>query len=1156
MGFYGCQVQDSVTKVAKPLPLKKVAVEAKCFDFSAQVVVKQTYSHPANGQANSAFAKELDVSYSFPLDEQACVTSFIARIGEKVLKGEVKEKEQAAREFKQAKSQGQQALLLEQHKVNEFTVQIGILSPGEDIEVEITYVTALDLEGRIGNRFILPAVIAPKYEPSQYYGWSGPLNDDKKPEASFGFFNQLAASSSSSAASTVGTRGSDSHSFAAAPEFSAKVFFQMPCVIEGVSSPSHPGLVKVTPDTSEGVHACEVNLVLDEVCHGRLHLEKDVVLIVKLADFQDSRATLEVDPSTGKQTVQVAFCPTSFDAELDSDALQVELLFLIDESGSMAGSSITAVRDTLQLFLRSLPVLCKFNLISFGSSYKTLFPESRAYDSASLELATRYASQLNADLGGTEIHDPLAWCLTHKPDPAYPRQIFVLTDGQVSNVSQVRDLAQRYCQGGRGQSTTRVFTFGVGSAVDRELVKSLAAAGGGEAEFIGADGASMASEATKADMNEKVMRQLLRALQPNLRDVKIEWEALSGEKGEAAASSMQHHDASIQQFPSVLPPLFAPARAVVYATGMQIPLGGEQVKQIRVSALSNRRRPVSSEGEGEGVKVDVSTGRQSWSIPLSVKNRMHGTFLSRMAARAQIGELQRKSQTEEVRAQIISTAIAHQISSNYTSFLIINEEAEADRKKRLYEQRAKELEEDRIKREQREKTAAIFSNAKATVDAIYGESRPVVIDAGSAHTTSGFAGDQKPTAQTQTVIGRPRHKGVMVGMGQKDSYVGTEALGGSARVRDACFGDVEDVAGGEGGYVVVPDLAPIPTTAPSFAPPSSTSFAPGATSFPTAPQPSMYHSLHASLPVSSSSSRPMPASVSAPSRNLSAPQSEDEEADDGAVDDISAQIDDLKEIMNCSLDSVLMRSEQLESLEAKSESLEAQSQSFHASASNSKGGFFSGLMSKLRSSSPPKPSPSTAATAAPLRRSSVEREKEEPMKSKKRSAAPTAASAPPPPPAAAPASSVSWRASSGPMGPPPASVAPASPMPFSGPLTLAQAFQALIQAPEVDGRFKLTESFVALAKAHAAHVSGDDKLKAFLQKMDLASSTSLASTLGFSSDAFSTLLALLLFSTVHSARQSEVAMMLGKSRTFIKGETKAVDVAKSLDKVKQAIATA
>jgi len=51
----------------------------------------------------------------------------------------------------------------------------------------------------------------------------------------------------------------------------------------------------------------------------------------------------------------------------------------------------------------------------------------------------------------------------------------------------------------------------------------------------------------------------------------------------------------------------------------------------------------------------------------------------------------------------------------------------------------------------------------------------LVVDNGSGMVKAGFAGDDAPRAVFPSIVGRPRHQGVMVGMGQKDSYVGDEA---------------------------------------------------------------------------------------------------------------------------------------------------------------------------------------------------------------------------------------------------------------------------------------------------------------------------------------------------------------------------------------------
>jgi len=55
------------------------------------------------------------------------------------------------------------------------------------------------------------------------------------------------------------------------------------------------------------------------------------------------------------------------------------------------------------------------------------------------------------------------------------------------------------------------------------------------------------------------------------------------------------------------------------------------------------------------------------------------------------------------------------------------------------------------------------------------DSAALVVDNGSGMVKAGFAGDDAPRAVFPSIVGRPRHQGVMVGMGQKDSYVGDEA---------------------------------------------------------------------------------------------------------------------------------------------------------------------------------------------------------------------------------------------------------------------------------------------------------------------------------------------------------------------------------------------
>jgi hypothetical protein len=99
----------------------------------------------------------------------------------------------------------------------------------------------------------------------------------------------------------------------------------------------------------------------------------------------------------------------------------------------MSDKPIKKAVEALTLFLQSLPSDSYFNVISFGSGFITLFPKSRKYDKYSLKEAISEISGYTADLGGTEIFEPIKDVLCMKERiKSYNKQIFLLTDGDVS----------------------------------------------------------------------------------------------------------------------------------------------------------------------------------------------------------------------------------------------------------------------------------------------------------------------------------------------------------------------------------------------------------------------------------------------------------------------------------------------------------------------------------------------------------------------------------------------------------------------------------------------------------------------------------------------------------------------------------------------------
>ena len=233
-----------------------------------------------------------------------------------------------------------------------------------------------------------------------------------------------------------------------------------------------------------------------------------------------------------------------------------ELVFLVDCSGSMQGESIRLASEALQLFLHSLPVDSFFNIVCFGTSYQPLFsPESRHYDDVSLAAAKQLARRLAANRGGTDIYEPLERMLRQRLMAGRPRQVFVLTDGEVTNADACIRLVHRY------RHTNRVFTLGVGVAADPFLVKGLARAGQGSAAFA----------ACGENLAPQVLRQLRAALQPCLHDVCIDWgrarcscDSVAGGVTVGGVSGSLLADAERgQQTPARLPPIYDGTRLEV-----------------------------------------------------------------------------------------------------------------------------------------------------------------------------------------------------------------------------------------------------------------------------------------------------------------------------------------------------------------------------------------------------------------------------------------------------------------------------------------------------------------------------------------------------------------------------------------------------------------
>jgi len=556
------------------IPLEHVDVRAEISGAHARVTFTQRYRNHES--------KPVEAVYVFPLDESGAVCGFAAVVEGVRYEGVVKPREEAFAAYDDAMAAGHGAFLLDEERPDVFTASIGNLAPGAEAQIELTYVTELTYEGD-SIRFTLPTTVSPRYAPAENQGGIGRpqadvLNPPHASDVPYGL------------------------------SFTAHV--KAPGPIRRIESPSHPIAIDLGAD-----HAT-VTLAQQQVA-----LDRDLVLLVTPNEVAVPQIVLERS-RTGRVAAAVTFRPQFAVARVPAD-----VVFVVDRSGSMEGSSIEQVRNALQICLRSLEAGCNFNIVGFGSRFESLFGECRPYDERSLADASSHVSALRATLGGTELLPALEFVLEQATRSERIVQIVVMTDGQVTNTDAVIEAVRRR------RDRVRAFTFGIGRGASHHLVKGVARAGGGAAEFV----------YPGERIEPKIVRLFRRALSPALTDVRLDWGGMT-----------------VTSVPSTMGPVFADEPLRAYGLMPESPSG--------TVTLHARE----------------AAGPLSWSLDVRAADVVEGATIGTLAARARIREIEeggawspdRGSQQHERRNsravnEIIQLATEFGLASRETSWVAV-----------------------------------------------------------------------------------------------------------------------------------------------------------------------------------------------------------------------------------------------------------------------------------------------------------------------------------------------------------------------------------------------------------------------------------------------------------------------------------------------------
>lgn len=461
------------SKDGKPqvFPLKHTEVKAKVSGNLSRVEVTQTFENP--------FSDPLEAIYVFPLPDEAAVDDMEIKIGDRIIKGNIKKREEAKEIYDRARQEGRTAGLLEQERDNIFTQSLANIKPGEKIDVTIRYTDSLKFTG--GNyEFVFPMVVGPRYIPGNQIT---PNNNDtdRVPDASRITPPVL----------RPGTRSG--HDINVTVEIDAGV------PISEVNSTSH----KIT--TSRQSNIVKVQLDKEDSIPN-----KDLILRYRIAGNNTQATVLSQSDEKGGHFAVYLIPALQYRS---NEIVPKDVVFLMDTSGSQSGEPLAKSKELMRRFINGLNPNDTFTIIDFANTTKQLSPTPLANTSENRSKAMAYIDALDAR-GGTELLNGIRAVLNFPPAPSGRlRSVVLLTDGYIGNENEVIAEVQRSLKPGN-----RLYGFGVGSSVNRFLINRLAEVGRGNSQVIRQD------EPTQ-EVAEKFFRQINN---PVLTNIQVSWQG-SGE---------------------------------------------------------------------------------------------------------------------------------------------------------------------------------------------------------------------------------------------------------------------------------------------------------------------------------------------------------------------------------------------------------------------------------------------------------------------------------------------------------------------------------------------------------------------------------------------------------------------------------------------------
>uniref|UniRef100_A0A3Q4BV00 Poly [ADP-ribose] polymerase n=1 Tax=Mola mola TaxID=94237 RepID=A0A3Q4BV00_MOLML len=397
------------------LPLQAVHVKCKLMDLLSQVIIFQQYTNLSS--------VPIEAKYVFPLSDSAAVCGFEAFINGRHVVGQVKEKETARKEYKQAIERGHGAYLMDQDAPDVFTISVGNLPPGASVLVKVTFVSELIVkDGSI--LFSLPGSVAPWQE-------SAALNQTTQVRRTW-------------------TEDTDTHknTLFCRQSFTLDMSIEMPYEINSLKCITHKVKIKRTD--------CKAVV---SVLPGEVMGPEGFQLSVTLSEVHLPRMWVENHPDKDSQACMLVFYP---DFDVNSSSASDEVVLLLDTSESMKGESLHMAQ---KIALQVLETLEKMFCILYSELFWIIL-----FCVYFLKNYLMYYFSFNTFIK--------YYALSLLPPSRGIRNLLLLSDGHIQNAEVTLRLLRENAQ------HSRLFTCGLSPTANRHMLRALAQAGGGTFEFF------------------------------------------------------------------------------------------------------------------------------------------------------------------------------------------------------------------------------------------------------------------------------------------------------------------------------------------------------------------------------------------------------------------------------------------------------------------------------------------------------------------------------------------------------------------------------------------------------------------------------------------------------------------------------------------------